>query len=134
MEEKIEIIKNNIDELPEKIINKIYELYENNKENYSDSESDEDEDEDIKEKQERLFLKFLNRVLINLDKKKIETITDFKKIDREDVINQEDIFKKMENKFYKYFDKVEIGWYKRNQIQNYSLTVFKKVIEILGSY
>ena len=98
-----------------------------------DEGNDEEDEEIIKQKKmECVFLKFLNKMLVNLEKEKINKVTDFKKIDREDILEQKSVFASMENDLFLHFDKIKCGWYRRNYTRDYNMTFFKKAIELLG--
>ena len=69
----------------------------------------------------KISLKFINELLINLGKNKIENLLEFKDIDREHIISEasKKIFTDMEKELFKQFDKVKCGWYRRNDTKNY---------------
>ena len=83
-------------------------------------------------RKKKYIFKIFNKILANLEKEKISNITQFKKVDRADIIAQNEVFTKMENELFIHFDKIECGWYSRNQIINYNIIFFKKAIKILG--
>ena len=82
----------------------------------------------------KVALKFVNKILVNLEKDEIDDLTDFKDIDREDIIK--DVNKKalddMEKEILKHFEKKECSWYRRNETSHYILTFLRKVCSILG--
>lgn len=82
----------------------------------------------------KIVLKLANNILANLEKNKIADLTDFKSIERDDIIK--DINKKslsnMEKEIHKYFDKDEISWYRRNYVDHYILTFLRAVCPNIG--
>lgn len=75
----------------------------------------------------KTLLKFLNKILINLNKKTINDLYDFKGIDRNDLIKDINIetFNKMEKEIFSAFDKQTCGWYRRKKTNNYILTFLR---------
>ncbi len=62
-----------------------------------------------------MALKFINEILKNIGKKEINDLTEFIGIDRLDIIKDinKETFERMEDKLFKYFDKVKCGWYQK---------------------
>lgn len=81
-----------------------------------------------------IVLKFLNKILINIGKPEISQLEQFVGIDREDIIKDENkaIVKEMEEEFFGPFDKKTTRFYKRNLVQNYILTLMRKIIDDVG--
>lgn len=86
----------------------------------------------IKEIQKNMLLKFLNRILTNLNRSNIEKLTDFINIDRDSISNQSKIYEEMQDELFSVFDRVACGWYQKNKIKNFILTFFKKSMVIVG--
>ena len=63
----------------------------------------------------KVALKFVNNILVNLEKDVIDDLTKFKDIDREDIIK--DVNKKslmdMEKELFAHFDKKKCGYYRK---------------------
>ena len=84
----------------------------------------------------KVLLKFINKILTNLNKEEIATITDFKNIDRIDIIK--DINKKtlnnMSSEIFKYFNKQKCGWYrlKRNESKGIVLHIIRGMCKEIG--
>ena len=53
----------------------------------------------------KVALKFINKILVNLEKEEIDELTDFKDIDREDIIKDvnKETLKEMEGEIFKHF-------------------------------
>lgn len=82
-----------------------------------------------------VLLEFLNCVLANIGKKKINKLEDFKDIDREDIIkdiNKNLLEGHMGNKLYEHFDKVACGWYRRKLTDTYILSFLRYACRIIG--
>ena len=63
----------------------------------------------------KVLLKLLNNILINIDKQEINDITDFKDIDREDIIkdvNLETLCEMEKELFNEHYNKKKCGYYK----------------------
>jgi len=82
----------------------------------------------------KIALKFINKILINLKKDELDDLTNFKNIDRENIIL--DINKKtlndMEKEIFKYFDKAKCGYYRRNDTKHYILTFLRCICNDLN--
>lgn len=78
-------------------------------------------------------LKFINKILHYLKKQSIEDLKDFKDIDRELLITPyiRKIFDNMEEEIFNHFDKNKCGWYRRNIIKNYILTLIRSMCQDL---
>ena len=81
-----------------------------------------------------VLLKLLNRIFTNIKKTTLSDLTDFKNVDRDDIIKDENItvFSEMEKEIFKYFDKSECGWYRRKMVQYYILTFLRAACESIG--
>ena len=68
---------------------------------------------DIETQKYKLLLKLVNKLLVNMGKDKIEILTDFKDIDREEILSKknEETLNKMISEFYPLFDKRKSGYY-----------------------
>ena len=83
-----------------------------------------------------IALKFVNNILKNLDKSEINDLTDFKDIDREDIIKTEnkELVETMQSELFKKgnFDKGKCGFYRRSQVKTYILTLLRYICLDLG--
>ena len=63
----------------------------------------------------QVLLKFVNKILLNIDEPKIDKLTDFKDIDREDIIK--DVNKQalddMQKELFAQFNKKNCGYYRK---------------------
>ena len=75
----------------------------------------------------KIALKFINKILISIEKNEIDDLTKFTDIDRKMLISAKtkEIFTDMQKELFVHFDKVKCGWYKRNKVQDYILTFLK---------
>lgn len=79
-----------------------------------------------------ICLEFLNHILINNNKPRINDILDFKNITRQEILKQENVDKlnEMESELYKHFDKDKCGYYRKTD--NYTINFFRQMIKELG--
>ncbi len=135
-EEKIKILKKygyDLSSIVEKLIDEAYNSIiqmkstceiDNIKDDTSDDEKKTNKYNNIN--QEKVILKLLNHILINIKKPEIKDIRDFKKINRDDILKiNYNIFNDMEDEITKNFDKIKIGWYRRKKIANYVISFIK---------
>lgn len=63
----------------------------------------------------KLLLKFVNAILNNLNKKKIDDLTKFKNIDRINIIKEENkkLLDNMSGELFKHFNKKKCGYYRK---------------------
>jgi len=113
--EKLIKIINNV--LSEEEIDCIYNEHILNKKNNIIKKKDKALDKEVKKKpikiidkstsKYKILLKFINKILVNIDKDEIDDLTDFKNIDRLDIIKpkNKEILDKMAHRLYKYFAK-----------------------------
>lgn len=133
-QEKISIIKENniksLDDMTDEFINLLYKSVINKKKENEKDYSKIDKTTD----QYKTALKFINKMLENLNKPAITDLTQFKNIDRIDVINKknEDLFDEMKDELFKVFDKKKCGWYARKAVRNYLLTFLRHMVNELG--
>ncbi len=82
----------------------------------------------------KVALKFVNKILVNIGKEEVAELIDFKDIDREDIIKEvnKESFREMENELFEQFDKVKMGWYRRNIVSSYILTFLRNMCTDLG--
>ena len=66
--------------------------------------------------QYKMALKLVNAILKNLNKDQIDDLTDFKDIDREDIIKDDNkkLLKEMEGELFPLFNKVKCGYYRKS--------------------
>lgn len=83
-------------------------------------------------KKKEVMLKLLNR--IRESGNDITELTDFKNINRDDIIKDETIkkFDEMEKELFEYFDRTKCGWYRRKRIKVYILTFLRYCCKDLG--
>ncbi len=81
----------------------------------------------------KVALKFINNILTNTEKEKINDLIEFKDIDRDHIINDDNKqnFNVMMPELFEYFDKVKCGWYRRNTTKNYILTFLRYMCDDL---
>lgn len=81
-----------------------------------------------------ILLKLINKILTNINRSNITDLTEFKNVDQDDIIRTENImvYNEMEKEIFKYFDKVECGWYRRNRTKNYLLTFLRFACAFVG--
>lgn len=82
----------------------------------------------------KIAIKLVNKILSNIGKKKINSLTDFKDIKREDIITESNkkTLEEEADELFKYFDKSAFGWYRRKTTKNYILTFLRKMCNDLG--
>ena len=80
-----------------------------------------------KEQKKEAFLKFLNWVLVKLEKEPIDEITDFKDIKKRDLetINTEDTVSDWSLILFPIFDKKKMQFYMKKYIKHYIITLIK---------
>jgi hypothetical protein len=81
----------------------------------------------IKKKKQVVLLKLMNGILNALGNPEITKLTDFKDIDRDDIIKPEcvSVYNQMEDELFTCFDKHVCSWYKRKKIKNYIMTFIR---------
>ena len=67
-------------------------------------------------KKYKIFLKFINKILVNIGKDEIDDLVQFKNINRVDIIKPENkvILEEMAPKLFTYFDKRKSGYYRKS--------------------
>lgn len=82
----------------------------------------------------KVALKFVNKILVNIGRVEVGELTDFKDVDREDIIKEVNkvSFSEMETELFEQFDKVKMGWYRRNIVNSYILTFLRNMCTDLG--
>lgn len=90
--------------------------------------------EGTNKKKLKIALKFVNKILTNLGKDEITELTDFKGIDRLDIIKPENkqVALDMEDEIFKVFSKSKCGYYTRNKVKNFILTLLRGMASELG--
>jgi len=90
-------------------------------------------DEKIKGKYD-VLLEVLNKILVNIGNPKILQLTEFSKINREDIIKEcnENIINEMEEVILEHYEKGNICWYQRKSIKHYILSFIRNACLILG--
>ena len=84
------------------------------------------EESDTTEKYQ-VLLKFVNKILSNIGKEPIDNLTDFKEIERADIIKEENYESLVESKdeIFAHFNNKKCGWYRRSKTQTYILTFLR---------
>ena len=100
----------------------------------ADIEEEEDIGVDMNSDKYKITLKFVNKLLENIGYKKINDLTEFKNINRDDIIKNKNkkSLDAMEKEFLKYFDKSDIGWYRKASVDYYILTFLRSVCRCIG--
>lgn len=82
-------------------------------------------------KKYNLILRFVNTILKNIGKDKINDLTDFKDISRDDFMVDEnkDIFMEYQTEIFELFDKKKIGYYRKNETKCYTLTFLRCILK-----
>lgn len=80
----------------------------------------------------KLALKFINNILVNAQKSEINDILEFKDINRQQIVTQQnlDMLTNMESEIYKLFDKVKCGFYRKSD--NYVINCLRGMIKQIG--
>ena len=80
----------------------------------------------------KVALKFVNKILVNLEKDEVDELTEFKNIDREDIIKEinKKSLKEMEDDIFKQFDKTKCNFYR--QTDTVVLSVLRGIMKQLG--
>ena len=78
------------------------------------------------------MLKFVNKILENIKKEKIDELNKFINIDRDDIIkNINDVtLKTMANELFKHYDKYKCGYYKKTKA--FTLNCLRGMVKELG--
>ena len=80
-----------------------------------------------------VLLKLLNKILVNLNMPEITDIQQFRNIDRNDLLKQEEennkIITEMEKEIYQYYGKYNLKYGHKDQIKFYILTLIKSMCE-----
>lgn len=79
-------------------------------------------------------LQLINEILVNLNKSKVDDLTEFKDIDRDLLVSPENkkTFSDMSDILFDKFDRVKCGWYRRTQVKDYILTFLRCMCTDLG--
>jgi tRNA(Glu) U13 pseudouridine synthase TruD len=114
----------------EQIKKEITEKLKEDKKKKEDAEKNERKEEkviDTTSEKYKILLKLVNQILTNINKPNITKLTEFKDIDREDLIKDihDESFRALEYKIYDHFDKGASGWYRRKSVKAYILTFLK---------
>lgn len=90
------------------------------------------EDSDYEDKYV-VALKFVNKILENIGKEKIDKLEDFE-IDRDDLAKEANnqFVKEMNKEIFGPFDKNECKYYKRHQIGTYCVTLLRRMMKCIG--
>ena len=82
----------------------------------------------------KLTLEFLNELMLGMGKNKIDDILDFKDIKKDDLLSDEcnKIMDQYMDKFIDEFGKTKLLYRKKESINNYILTLLRKIISDIG--
>ena len=82
----------------------------------------------------QLVLKFVNTILTNMGKPNITDLTQFKDIDRDDILNEKnkEYYEEHEKEYLDNFGKEATGYYRRKTTKNYILTFFRGIVDDVG--
>lgn len=119
-------------DLPKKYIEYLYNGLIKNKEKKNITKPNKD-NVDKNSDNYKIALQFINKILENIGKTKITDLTEFKDINRDDIITEtnKNTFIGMQKELFKYFNKKKCGWYQRKQVQHYILTFLRKMCKEL---
>ena len=80
-----------------------------------------------------ILLKFINKLLENMNKNNIDIITDFKEISREELIIEDNnrIFNDMKEEIMTSFNKYKLKYTQEDTIKTYIITIIKLMCEEL---
>ena len=112
---KIEALKkDSFDKISDKDINRLYNKIIQKKENKVKNPTN-IIIVDTTSAKYKIFLKFINKILVNIDKDEIDDLTQFKHINRVDIIKSENkiVLDKMAPKIFKHFNKQKCGYYRK---------------------
>jgi len=89
---------------------------------------------DIANNKNHVLLKYINAILINIEKEPIEKLTDFKEIERLDIIKEENFesLVVLKDEIFEHFDCRRCGWYKRKSTKNYVLSFLRYALADLN--
>ena len=117
-------------------INTLKKIYKNYKKKEKPEEKTEEKEINIDKTTEKykLVLNIINKLLENLGKDTIDDLTQFNKIDREDIILEKNkkILDDYQDEILKHFEKNEIGYYRKNKNKNYILTFLRHACDVIG--
>lgn len=87
---------------------------------------------DINSDKYKVLLKFVNNILVNIGKSKIDELTEFINIDREDIIKDINVktLKTMEKEIFKYYSKNNCGYYRKSN--GFALNCLRGMLKELG--
>lgn len=82
----------------------------------------------------QLLLKYVNRILKNIGREEIDNLTKFQKIDRLDIIkeNNKQLFVDMNENLFKYFNKNNCGYYRNKKSPNIALNCLRGMVKEMG--
>ena len=127
---KLKFIKDN---LSDKDLNLIYNKTKQNKQNKQNKLINKPVTfVDTSSKKYKVLLKFINKILVNIGKDEIDDLTEFKNVDRVDIIKPKNkpILDKMAPQLFKYFDKKKSGIYHKSP--NVVHNVIRKLVKQLA--
>jgi hypothetical protein len=83
-----------------------------------------------------IVLDILNDLLQVMGKDKITNLEDFKNIRREELVKKEceKLIQNNESYIFTHFEKSKLGYYTRNSVKSYILTILKNMIKEIDNY
>lgn len=84
----------------------------------------------------KILLKYVNGLLKNMGKEQIDDLTEFKNIDRLDIIKEKNrqLFNKMAPFLFKHYDKMNCGYYRNKGSPNEPLNCLRGMVKELGLF
>lgn len=82
----------------------------------------------------KIALNLVNGICVNIGKSQINELTDFKNIDRDDIIKDVNrrTLELMEKEIYKWYDKTKCGFYRKANNKRYIIRVIEVMCDDLG--
>lgn len=124
-EEKLNVLKS-VDKLDDKQIEALYKLYQDVVKKQEEEKKNilEELDKNTAKKY-KIGLKIVNKILENIGKSQIQDLTEFKHIERVDLLKQEnkDVLLEMDDEIFSLFDKIKCAYYRKTD--NYVLNFLR---------
>ena len=128
-----------LNDLTEEQINMLYKSYRNNNDNIK-VKKDKTKKQipkliDKTTNKYKITLKFVNKLLAKMGENQIEDLTEFRNIDRLDIIKHENkiVLEEMEEEIFKHFNKVKCGYYRKDKSgDGYTLNCLRGMTKEVG--
>jgi len=131
---KKEMIKADIDGLSDDQVNEIYDKYFKKPDDKAVEEVVEENGNNVDKTtlKYKVLLEFVNGILNNLNKDKIADLTQFKNINRLDIIRNDNVIllEEMTGKLFKHYDKATVGYYRKGP--NWVLSCLRGMCKDIG--